>query len=128
MRIILYQCIIVKRDVSLKFILFFFFSSRRRHTRYWRDWSSDVCSSDLGPVQAELVAVGLQVVGLVRIGAARAGAAVALVRVVAGEQHEVVERLVRGVRVGVGRAVVVGRGVVFGGRRSIKKKKMRRDG
>src|SRR3712207_705738 len=26
----------------------FFFSSRRRHTRYWRDWSSDVCSSDLG--------------------------------------------------------------------------------
>src|SRR3712207_3032269 len=27
--------------------LFFFFSSRRRHTRYWRDWSSDVCSSDL---------------------------------------------------------------------------------
>src|SRR3712207_7234668 len=28
-------------------IVFFFFSSRRRHTRYWRDWSSDVCSSDL---------------------------------------------------------------------------------
>src|SRR3712207_7876084 len=28
-------------------ICFFFFSSRRRHTRYWRDWSSDVCSSDL---------------------------------------------------------------------------------
>src|SRR3712207_4297421 len=27
----------------------FFFSSRRRHTRYWRDWSSDVCSSDLAP-------------------------------------------------------------------------------
>src|SRR3712207_9253204 len=27
--------------------MFFFFSSRRRHTRYWRDWSSDVCSSDL---------------------------------------------------------------------------------
>src|SRR5947209_15585950 len=26
----------------------FFFSSGRRHTRYWRDWSSDVCSSDLG--------------------------------------------------------------------------------
>src|SRR5215203_4231510 len=31
---------------------FFFFSSRRRHTMYWRDWSSDVCSSDLaGAVQ-----------------------------------------------------------------------------
>src|SRR3712207_6896494 len=32
------------------YCIFFFFSSRRRHTRYWRDWSSDVCSSDLsGP-------------------------------------------------------------------------------
>src|SRR6266542_3426300 len=29
-------------------ICFFFFSSRRRHTRCYRDWSSDVCSSDLG--------------------------------------------------------------------------------
>src|SRR5207302_6933681 len=28
-------------------ICFFFFSSRRRHTRFSRDWSSDVCSSDL---------------------------------------------------------------------------------
>src|SRR3712207_7076853 len=24
-------------------VVYFFFSSRRRHTRYWRDWSSDVC-------------------------------------------------------------------------------------
>src|SRR5206468_7567907 len=29
------------------FVFFFFFSSRRRHTRSDRDWSSDVCSSDL---------------------------------------------------------------------------------
>src|SRR5437870_104035 len=29
------------------FCFFFFFSSRRRHTRWPRDWSSDVCSSDL---------------------------------------------------------------------------------
>src|SRR6266849_10153637 len=29
------------------FCFFFFFSSRRRHTRSTRDWSSDVCSSDL---------------------------------------------------------------------------------
>src|SRR2546429_6504861 len=28
-------------------MVFFFFSSRRRHTRCSRDWSSDVCSSDL---------------------------------------------------------------------------------
>src|SRR5690606_40612475 len=31
----------------LAILLFFFFSSRRRHTRFSRDWSSDVCSSDL---------------------------------------------------------------------------------
>src|SRR2546430_11862305 len=42
--------------------LFFFFSSRRRHTRFDCDWSSDVCSSDLGtsssavPAQAALAA------------------------------------------------------------------------
>src|SRR5690625_7208190 len=35
---------------------FFFFSSRRRHTRWPRDWSSDVCSSDLDKVLiAELI-------------------------------------------------------------------------
>src|SRR3989449_9729505 len=36
---------------------FFFFSSRRRHTRCSRDWSSDVCSSDLAgdPEAVELV-------------------------------------------------------------------------
>src|SRR5438874_12992150 len=31
----------------LVYSFFFFFSSRRRHTRSLRDWSSDVCSSDL---------------------------------------------------------------------------------
>src|SRR6266498_2471838 len=35
----------------MHFILFFF-SSRRRHTRCGRDWSSDVCSSDLGVSEA----------------------------------------------------------------------------
>src|SRR5690606_12785080 len=32
----------------VEIVFFFFFSSRRRHTRFSRDWSSDVCSSDLG--------------------------------------------------------------------------------
>src|SRR6266536_4368128 len=32
-------------------MLLFFFSSRRRHTRSTRDWSSDVCSSDLANLQ-----------------------------------------------------------------------------
>src|SRR6266481_4635488 len=31
----------------MNFIFYFFFSSRRRHTRWNCDWSSDVCSSDL---------------------------------------------------------------------------------
>src|SRR6266480_61753 len=31
----------------MEFVLFFFFSSRRRHTSVTCDWSSDVCSSDL---------------------------------------------------------------------------------
>src|SRR5205814_5876801 len=31
-------------------LFFFFFSSRRRHTRCLSDWSSDVCSSDLGEI------------------------------------------------------------------------------
>src|SRR3989440_7017068 len=34
-------------NLDLRIVTFFFFSSRRRHTRSDRDWSSDVCSSDL---------------------------------------------------------------------------------
>src|SRR5207245_5036804 len=33
--------------VDTALLSLFFFSSRRRHTRCYRDWSSDVCSSDL---------------------------------------------------------------------------------
>src|SRR2546430_7564810 len=36
-------------DVTVE-VIFFFFSSRRRHTRFDCDWSSDVCSSDLNPL------------------------------------------------------------------------------
>src|SRR5256885_7081308 len=36
---------------TLSLIAFFFFSSRRRHTRLQGDWSSDVCSSDLPDIQ-----------------------------------------------------------------------------
>src|SRR2546430_13682451 len=35
-----------KGDVTVKKVKTFFFSSRRRHTRFDCDWSSDVCSSD----------------------------------------------------------------------------------
>src|SRR3712207_9034483 len=44
----------------------FFFSSRRRHTRYWRDWSSDVCSSDLRLLRA--VVGHLAVTGTLSVG------------------------------------------------------------
>src|SRR6266852_6582280 len=43
---------------------YFFFSSRRRHTRCYRDWSSDVCSSDL---------VGQLTIGSITWGSARSG-------------------------------------------------------
>src|SRR5690349_21874302 len=43
------------------FSFFFFFSSRRRHTRSLRDWSSDVCSSDLS--YSPNIALGLVFLG-----------------------------------------------------------------
>src|SRR2546429_7044864 len=43
-----------RRDMRLHAVIFFF-SSRRRHTRCSRDWSSDVCSSDLSAIE-ELLA------------------------------------------------------------------------
>src|SRR3712207_3544715 len=43
------SCRVFLVRISTNSSLGFFFSSRRRHTRYWRDWSSDVCSSDLPP-------------------------------------------------------------------------------
>src|SRR2546422_5025294 len=53
--------------LSAVFLFFFFFSSRRRHTRCSRDWSSDVCSSDLpagdAPLVARLKAAGAIVLG-----------------------------------------------------------------
>src|SRR5207247_6420572 len=44
---------------------YFFFSSRRRHTRSTRDWSSDVCSSDLHDYFLDLLGAGL---GWVELG------------------------------------------------------------
>src|SRR5690606_41058068 len=47
--------------VMTNLVMLFFFSSRRRHTRFSRDWSSDVCSSDL-------LLPGLQLAGNNRAG------------------------------------------------------------
>src|SRR3712207_8449770 len=68
---------------------FFFFSSRRRHTRYWRDWSSDVCSSDLGDgrVQPQPPSVALAVVEhALEDALGLAGSAFAAVDVVPGPE------------------------------------------
>src|SRR2546426_1844603 len=61
---------------------FFFFSSRRRHTRLQGDWSSDVCSSDLGERQ--------HLLGRHRVGAGLAGIAPegAIATVVAAEGRQ----------------------------------------
>src|SRR5690606_39701681 len=51
-------------------LFFFFFSSRRRHTRFSRDWSSDVCSSDLFQFRSSIqlaAAYGLAVTGTMTI-------------------------------------------------------------
>src|SRR5436305_7714501 len=44
--------------IQILLLAYFFFSSRRRHTRCGRDWSSDVCSSDLTFILDSLCAVG----------------------------------------------------------------------
>src|SRR5215510_11818633 len=47
----------------------FFFSSRRRHTRWPRDWSSDVCSSDLDHAGQDLERIAPAIIELrVRVG------------------------------------------------------------
>src|SRR5256885_7201405 len=52
--------------LSVLDLLFFFFSSRRRHTRLQGDWSSDVCSSDLRA--QDVLDLGLELGGLLVLG------------------------------------------------------------
>src|SRR5690606_39538135 len=60
----------------------FFFSSRRRHTRFSRDWSSDVCSSDLGGGGPPMLRIwGWR-------GAASSAATARSGRVLAGDRHQ----------------------------------------
>src|SRR5437016_9924353 len=53
-------------------LLFFFFSSRRRHTRLVSDWSSDVCSSDLSREHQRAEPVGCRFRGSRPSGGPRA--------------------------------------------------------
>src|SRR5216684_8163602 len=80
------------------FFFFFFFSSRRRHTRCSRDWSSDVCSSDLDELRRQRAEQMIQ------------------------RGHG----FILGDLVKIGRASCRERGVDLGGRRIIKKKKKKK--
>src|SRR5256884_2450615 len=109
--------------MSLATYCCFFFSSRRRHTRCSRDWSSDVCSSDLvldGLLHRELERLPdpqplgprpgprglLRRVGGGRGGRSRSGGA--------GDRHR---------RLEIGRGSWRGRGEISGVAGSLKKKK-----
>src|SRR3712207_9284650 len=89
--------------------LSFFFSSRRRHTRYWRDWSSDVCSSDLvrnsgGPSRSDCRSAVVLRHELIRVQALIGWPRVRSCATVRSEERR------------------VGKSVDLGGRRIIKKK------
>src|SRR3712207_9529192 len=64
----------------------FFFSSRRRHTRYWRDWSSDVVLfrswNDAAQAEGRPITLVLQVDGDTTVRASRAGLRDALMNLV----------------------------------------------
>src|SRR3712207_9050616 len=88
----------------------FFFSSRRRHTRYWRDWSSDVCSSDLTRWVDLLECDGAKV--LLSYDHPQFGRHPAVTTAVHGDGRITTDR----------KSVVQGKSVDLGGRRIIKKK------
>src|SRR2546429_4550018 len=76
----------------------FFFSSRRRHTRCSRDWSSDVCSSDL-PSQSETTREGVpSLVVSDWLGHDDPGSTQKYVEIVDEERLDVVERMEQLVR------------------------------
>src|SRR5690625_7040048 len=67
--------------------IMFFFSSRRRHTRWPRDWSSDVCSSDLVLLDADTLGSDIDLTPL--------RAAVDELRVFAGTPPDELEKIGR---------------------------------
>src|SRR6267143_4216620 len=85
-------------------LCYFFFSSRRRHTRWNCDWSSDVCSSDLVATSAVREAANGRAFADAIEGVTGRG-----VQVVSGDDEA--RLMLRGVRSGLGR--LPGRVVVF---------------
>src|SRR5262249_59041581 len=100
------------------YVLFFFFSSRRRHTRLVSDWSSDVCSSDLQDFSHALLGI---------FDAIAPAASYALSRLAAGDEaafHDVLGPTVPLSRQ-IGRASCRERGEISVGGGALKKKKER---
>src|SRR5256885_15252386 len=99
--------------------MIFFFSSRRRHTRLQGDWSSDVCSSDLGGILAIqpgtvlLLSAGVSITGTNSTINATAAPGNAIYFLPADGTTTWGDR----------KSVVWGKSVDLGGRRIIKKKK-----
>src|SRR2546427_13120016 len=81
--------------------MFFFFSSRRRHTRFDCDWSSDVCSSDLRVAGQRLGATWLErgLNAVARGGFISAGLAITIFPFVFGSPS--VSMLLQGLSVGI---------------------------
>src|SRR3712207_8589477 len=117
----------------------FFFSSRRRHTRYWRDWSSDVCSSDLPPEGLEYRSLGTMEHNICDILAQRMkgrkmswsiGGANNLAKILAEKASKRIYTVINEVCSGIisedkldWKRGVEGKSVDLGGARSLKKKK-----
>src|SRR5438034_4449870 len=67
--------------------VFFFFSSRRRHTRSLCDWSSDVCSSDLSAPRSPHREATMDAI-VERVGGVDVGQATVVATVLVGGAHE----------------------------------------
>src|SRR5699024_12053029 len=70
-----------------------FFSRRRRHTRSKRDWSSDVCSSDLPPTPSLGLALDFVRVRAQGMASAAAVEPTGMAAVLGGDQDEVIQYL-----------------------------------
>src|SRR5437899_8859133 len=89
--------------LSILFLLlyvFFFFSSRRRHTRCLSDWSSDVCSSDLGEF-TRMVPIDTMPLGIVRLSPKQV--------TVTGDMGRIAERSFGGIPVETGAGAITSR-------------------
>src|SRR3712207_9448682 len=102
------------------------FSSRRRHTRYWRDWSSDVCSSDLPFLVGGTLLMALSVAAM---GLAPGFWAIPALAVLSGVGNSVIHPADYAILAGSidRKSVVQGKSVDLGGRRIIKKKPKHRE-